>query len=270
MTASTNPSRAAAAGWPWPRWIAHRGAGRLAPENTLAAFRAGAACGYRAFECDVQASAEGVAFLLHDETLERTTNGSGRACDRPWSELSRLDAGSWHGHRYAGEPPATLAAVAAFVLAGGFAIDLELKPAAGSERETGRIVAARAAALWQGQPTPPLLSSFSPEALAAARSEAPALPRALLLDRLGPGWAGRATALGCVAIVAHHRLFDAGLMRTLREYGWRALAYTVDDPAEAARLVALGVDGLITDAVDRFAPAAAETGMAALTSGSPR
>src|SRR5918994_7773758 len=98
--------------WPYPRWIAHRGAGRLAPENTLAAFRVGAQHGYAAFECDVKLSADGVPFLLHDATLDRTTNGRGIAGDRLWAELSRLDAGSWHGRAYAGEPLPTLDAVA--------------------------------------------------------------------------------------------------------------------------------------------------------------
>ena len=83
---------AAATPSPWPLWIAHRGAGRLAPENTLAAFRIGAQHGYSAFECDVKLSADGVPFLLHDATLDRTTNARGAASERPWAELSRLDA----------------------------------------------------------------------------------------------------------------------------------------------------------------------------------
>ncbi len=94
--------------WPYPLWIAHRGAGKLAPENTLAAFRKGAAHGYRMFECDVKLSADGVPFLMHDATLERTTSGRGTGGDRPWAELSMLDAGSWHSRRYAGEPLANL------------------------------------------------------------------------------------------------------------------------------------------------------------------
>ena len=65
--------------WPYPRWIAHRGAGKLAPENTLAAFRLGAEHGFRMFECDAKLSADGVPFLLHDATLERTSNGRGVA-----------------------------------------------------------------------------------------------------------------------------------------------------------------------------------------------
>src|SRR5258708_36563373 len=82
-------------GWPYPFWIAHRGAGKLAPENTLAAFRVGASHGYRAFECDVKLSADGVPFLLHDATLQRTTRERGVASQRPGAALSRLDAGGW-------------------------------------------------------------------------------------------------------------------------------------------------------------------------------
>ena len=90
--------------WPYPRWIAHRGAGRLAPENTLAAFRLGAQHGYRMFECDAKLSSDGVVFLMHDATLERTTNGQGIGGEQPWSALAQLDAGAWHSRQYAGEP----------------------------------------------------------------------------------------------------------------------------------------------------------------------
>ena len=82
--------------WPYPFWIAHRGAGKLAPENTLAAFRLGAAHGWRMAECDVKLSQDGVPFLMHDATLERTTSGYGAAGERPWGQLAQLDAGGWH------------------------------------------------------------------------------------------------------------------------------------------------------------------------------
>jgi glycerophosphoryl diester phosphodiesterase len=241
--------------WPYPRWIAHRGAGKLAPENTLAAFRLGAAHGFRAFECDVKLSADGVPFLLHDATLGRTTNGRGPASALPWAELSRLDAGSWHGRSHAGEPPASLDAVAAFVLANGFALNIELKPSPGQAGATGDVVARHAARRWAGAAVPPLLSSFEPDALAAARAAAPNLPRALLLERLADGWFEQARSLGCVAVVAQYALFDAGVVAQLHDAGLKALAYTVNDPASAQWLIGLGLDGLITDAVDRFAPA---------------
>ncbi|MBV9891056.1 MAG: glycerophosphodiester phosphodiesterase [Rhizobacter sp.] len=244
-----------AAPWPYPRWIAHRGAGKLAPENTLAAFRVGAAHGFRAFECDVKLAADGVPFLLHDTTLERTTSGRGVAAALPWSELSRLDAGGWHGSIWASEPIPSFAAIARFCLRNAFALNVEIKPSPGSERETGRVVAATAAALWTGATTPPLLSSFRLDALDGARDGAAALPRALLLDSLRSGWLDDARALGCVAVVFNHTIVDAALLASVRGAGLRACVYTVNDPGEAHRLAALGIDGIITDAVDRFPPA---------------
>ena len=244
-----------AAPWPYPLWIAHRGAGRLAPENTLAAFRVGAAYGFRAFECDVKLSRDGVPFLLHDATLERTTNGVGAAADLEWSVLARLDAGGWHGRVTAGEPPPSLEAVARWCRANGHALNIEIKPSPGRETETGDAVARTSKDLWRGTSASPLLSSFNPASLAAAQAAAPDLPRALLLDRLGDGWLDDALRLGCIAVVVHHALVDAGVLAALRARALRALAYTVNDPAEVLRLTRLGIDGMITDAVDRFSPA---------------
>jgi len=241
--------------WPYPRWFAHRGAGRLAPENTLAAFREGARHGWRAFECDVKLSADGVPFLLHDATLERTTDGRGLAATLCWSDLSRLDAGGWHSRGFAGEPPASLAAIAAFVRGNGFTLNIEVKPTPGHERETGEVVAEHAVRLWHGAAVPPLLSSFQPAALEGARARAPQLPRALLLDALHDGWLEQARALGCVAVVAMYALLDATVVARVHGAGMRALAYTVNDPSVAAWLTDNGVDAQISDAVDRFSPA---------------
>ena len=240
--------------WPYPFWIAHRGAGKLAPENTLAAFRLGASHGYRAFECDVKLSADGVPFLLHDATLQRTSSGHGVAGKLDWSTLSRLDAGAWHSRGYAGEPLPNLAAIAAFCLRNGHALNIEIKPTPGAETATGQAVALEAARLWSGAAVQPLLSSFEPEALRAAQAAAPALPRALLLDSLRTGWLDEARALGCAGVVTNYAVMDAGVLAQVHAAGMRALVYTVNDPAEVLRLVGLGIDGIITDAVDRFSP----------------
>jgi glycerophosphoryl diester phosphodiesterase len=247
-----------AAHWPYPLWIAHRGAGKLAPENTLAAFRHGADCGYRMFECDVKASADGQLFLMHDATLERTTNGRGPAGALGWAELSRLDAGSWHGRRHAGEPLPTLDAIARYVLRNGFLVDVEIKPTPGTEAATGASVAQRCAELWGASPwpvvAPPLLTSFSPVALQAAQQAEPALPRGLLLDKWRDGWQDAARALDCIAVITHHAMLDAAAIAAIHTDGRKALAYTVNDACEAQRLLAAGIDGLVTDAVDRFSP----------------
>ncbi len=242
--------------WPLPLWVAHRGAGKLAPENTLAAFRLGATFGYRAFECDVKLSADGVPFLLHDATLERTTNGRGTGGLLPWSELTRLDAGGWHSRTHAGEPMPSLEAIARYVQRNAFALNIEIKPTPGRERETGLAVGRACLALWHGSSAPLLFSSFRPDALQGAKETAPNIPRALLIDTAWAGWFDMAQSLGCVAVVSNHQIMDAVLMAQLRSAGMRAACYTVNEEADVQRLLALGVDSIITDAVDRFSPAA--------------
>ncbi|WP_439586625.1 glycerophosphodiester phosphodiesterase [Hydrogenophaga sp.] len=239
----------------YPRWIAHRGAGKLAPENTLAAFRLGATHGYRMYECDAKLSADGVVFLLHDATLERTTNGHGMAGNLAWSALSQLDAGSWHSRAFAGEPLATLESVARHCQAQGHWLNIEIKPTPGMETQTGRAVALEAARLWASDPEhTPFLTSFQPDALQGAREAAPDLPRGLLLDTLWSGWLEAAGQLGCVALVCNHALWDSTTVAQARSAGLKTLAYTVNDDWAAQRLLGLGLDGIITDRVDLFAP----------------
>jgi glycerophosphoryl diester phosphodiesterase len=249
--------------WPYPRWVAHRGAGKLAPENTLAAFRLGASHGYRMFECDVKLSADGVPFLLHDATLQRTTNaiehlGAGNSAvagDHPWGALAQLDAGGWHSRAYAGEPLPSFENIARHCLHNGYFLNIEIKATPGLERQTGEVVAQHAARLWQDAAVPPLLTSFDPEALEGARDAQPDLPRGLLLDALWKGWLETALTLECVAIVCNHALWDKSSVLQARSAGFRTLSYTVNDEWAAQRLIELGTDGIITDRVDLFSPA---------------
>ena len=249
--------------WPYPRWIAHRGAGKLAPENTLAAFRTGAAHGYRMFECDVKLSLEGVPFLLHDDTLARTTNAdealgtglSAVAGEHPWGTLALLDAGSWHSHAFAGEALPTFEAIARYCLQNNFLLNIEIKPTPGIEYHTGQVVASHAARLWHGVATPPLLTSFDVPALEGALQAQPNLPRGLLLEHFWTGWLETALRLDCVAVVCDHTLWDKSSVTQAQSAGLRTLSYTVNEEAEAQRLWDLGTDGIITDRVDLFSPA---------------
>lgn len=248
--------------WPYPRWIAHRGAGKLAPENTLAAFRTGASYGYRMFECDVKLSRDGIPFLLHDDGLTRTTNAmehfgaqaNALAGEHCWSALAQLDAGSWHSRSFSGEPLPSFENIARFCLKNDYFLNIEIKPTPGLQRETGRVVAQYAARLWQNAPVPPLLSSFDPTALAGARQAQPQLPRALLLDTFQQDWLEAARTLDCIAIVCNHALWDSGRVAQAKVAGFRTLSYTVNDEWAAQRLVNLGTDGIITDRIDLFSP----------------
>jgi len=261
--------QSALAAWPYPRWIAHRGAGTLAPENTLAAFRLGASHGYRMFECDVKLSRDGVSFLLHDDTLTRTTQAltpipnpqaSTVAGDYPWHTLAQYDAGSWHSSAYAGEPLATLAQIARFCISNCCFLNIEVKPTTGTERKTGEVVARHTARLWKGVAVPPLLTSFDIAALEGALATQPELPRGLLIhaleDQSWAQWLGQATRLQCQAIVCNYELWNAESVALAKAAGFRLLSYTVNDDAAAAQLQTWGTDGIITDRVNHFVPSA--------------
>jgi glycerophosphoryl diester phosphodiesterase len=232
--------------WPLPFWIAHRGAGKVAPENTLAAFRLGLDSGFRAFECDVQLSLDGTPFLLHDDLLDRTSNGSGLACDLTWATLAALDAGSWHSPAFAGEPLLSLAGLSELAKEHQLQINLELKPSPGQAQRVGAGVAAWLHEHWKA-PTP-LLSSFEPEALQAAAGQG--WPLALLCEAWSDDAIPLAKHLGCVAVVCHHASLSQSAIARLHSAQLRALTYTVNDTSEAQRLIEAGLDGLITDQLD--------------------
>ena len=241
--------------WQYPRYAAHRGAGKLAPENTLAAMRAGYTRDYRMVEFDVRLSGDGVPFLLHDDTLDRTSNGRGRADALTWAELAKLDAGSWHSPEYAGETMPTLAAVARWAIANGVACNIEIKPTPGRERETGAAVAIDALTLWDDAAPPPLLSSFSEAALFAARGAVRELPRVVLYDGIPSDWEERVSSLECVAINVDYRALDEARVADVHLEERRIMTFTPNDLAVVESLLAWGVDCIITDAIDVIRPA---------------
>lgn len=242
------------AGWPYPPLIAHRGGGALAPENTLAAIREGHARGYRMVEFDVMLCRDFVPVLIHDETLERTTDGCGLVCDCSAAQLQALDAGAWFDARFKGEPVPTLAAAAALCRQLGLAANVEIKPAAGHEADTGRIVAAASARLWADVEPPPLLSSFSSIALMEARFAAPQLPRGLLCDDPPADWLGLLRRVDGVSLHCNARHLRRETLAAARAAGVPVLCYTVNDAAEVERLLTMGVAGVFTDRLDRIVP----------------
>lgn len=249
-TGTTTASAARTSNWPYPRVVAHRGGGALAPENTLAAIDMGARLGLKMIEFDAKLSADDVVFLLHDDTVDRTSNGRGAAAGKTYAELAALDAGSWFDGRFSGERMPTLAQVRAQCAALGLAVNIEIKPCTGRERATGRAVADEAERLWRHAPVPPLLSSFSFHALAAARAAQPDLPRGLLFGAVPPDWRAQTEALACVSLHADHRKLDARLVADIKAAGLFMLVYTVNDPQRARTLAQWGVDSICTDRID--------------------
>ena len=245
--------------WPYPSLAAHRGGGWLAPENTLAALRMGWARGYRFAEFDVRLSADGVPYLHHDDSLSRTTGVSQPAGRLRYAEIARLDAGRSFGDAFAGEAPPLLAAVAVWMRERGCAANVEIKidddATPQSATRVGAVIAQACVTLWSGAPVPPLLSSFSIEALRAARDHAPTLPRGLLCGPTLPEhWPMLLEETGACALHADHQSLTADIVAAVHARRIRVLAYTVNDPGRAALLQAWGVDALITDAIDQIHP----------------
>lgn len=241
--------------WPYPRIFAHRGGGSLAPENTLAAIRLGQSLGYRGHEFDVKLSKDAVSILLHDATLERTTTGTGRAADFAWADLVKLDAGAWHSEPFRGERLPTFEEAARLLRSKSTAANVEVKPTPGFERETGTQVARESEAFWKGAAVPPLLSSFSFEALMAAKAAAPGLPRGWLAKELTPEDWGRLEQLEAVSFHTDHKKLDVAAIPRLKERGYRVMVYTVNDVETAKKLFEAGVDGMFTDNLREFAAA---------------
>ena len=238
--------------WPYPRVVAHRGGGRHAPENTLAAVRLGQSLGFRAHEFDVKLTRDDVLVLMHDPTLERTTNGKGRTADLTLAELSKLDSGSWHSERFRGEPIPTFESVAKALLERGTMAHIEIKPTPGFDRATGTAAARATRELWKGAATPPIFSSFSFEALMAAKEAAPEIPRGWLIDQFTDADWDRLKALDATSLHTNHKKFDTALVQPLHAAGYRIMLYTVNEEDRARGLLNAGVDGVFTDELERF------------------
>lgn len=235
----------------YPRIIAHRCGGALAPENTLAGLRLAARLGCRGVEFDAMLAADGVPVVIHDETLERTTSGRGRVAGMDSAGFVRLDAGGRHHPAFAGEPAPTLDEVLRLCATLGLWANVEIKPSAGQEVATGRVVARHAAR----SPGKLLLSSFSVEALQAAAVEAAQLPRALLVEAIPADWQQRLGASGAIALHASARALSDEALQAVRAAGIPLACYTVNRRDDAERLFAQGVSAVFTDRPDLWAAA---------------
>jgi len=234
-----------------PRVIGHRGAAAAAPENTLAGIRKAHAQGAAWVEFDVKLTRDGVPVLMHDDRLERTTDGRGRVRERTLAEIRALDAGGWFDPAFRGEPVPTFEETLALCRELGLGINVEIKPCKGREAETTEAAIAVLRAGWSGEAGPlPLISSFAHDCLAIARELAPAWPRGYLCGSIPRAWAGELACYGCATLHADHRRVRDTSIRALAAAGVPLLLYTVNDPAHARRLLDGGATAIITDAPD--------------------
>jgi glycerophosphoryl diester phosphodiesterase len=219
-----------------PKVTGHRGAAAYAPENTLESFREARRRGAPWVETDVKLTADGVPILMHDESLRRTTGVDRLVAETPRAELP------------AGVPTFE-EAIACFAEL-GLGCNVEIKPCPGREAETAEATVRTLRRCWPGHLPPPLLSSFKDAALAAARAAAPDLPRALLLGRFVEDWRQRAEAVGAAGINTDGARLTAPWSCAVKQAGFALSVYTINDPAVARVLFAMGVDCVISDAPD--------------------
>lgn len=230
--------------------IAHRGASAVAPENTLAAFEKAAQLGADGIELDVRLCADGVPVVIHDASVDATTDGSGRVAGMTLAELKQLDAGSWFGPAFAGERIPTLAETVA-TIGDQLLLNIELKGEGLVDRGLVHAVVDLVEDHWLAERV--LVSSFNPLALRHVQEIAPQILTGMLYTiRARLALARLVSARPYTAMHPHVRTLDEGHRNWIREHNHRIHVWTVDDSSEMRRLVEWGVDGIMTNVPDRL------------------
>jgi glycerophosphoryl diester phosphodiesterase len=232
---------------PTPLVIAHRGASAFAPENTLAAFRLAVEQGAGAVELDAKLSADGQVIVLHDTTLDRTTNGHGPVRNFSVQQLKKLDAGSFFSADFGGEPLPTLEEVFDAVGRSIF-INVELTNYdSPNDRLVEKCVDLVSSFHLEERV---LFSSFHPLNLMRARSLLPEVPVAILALPGRPGWWARSFLIRKIspeAVNPYYSDVSSNFTAHQHQIGRRVNVWTVNDPKDLERMVLIGVDGIITD-----------------------
>lgn len=236
--------------WSYPKVVAHRGAGILAPENTLAAMQCGLEHGFRAVEFDVMLSKDGVPVLMHDPEFGRTVLDVGQVSNTLASDLLKMDAGSWLSPQFKDVNIPSYEEVFLYCQANDIWMNVEIKPAPGFEMETGRVVANITAAMLKKGGALPLFSSFEYDALMSAKKAAPHIPRGFLTDIVEANWVSCMRQLDATSLHTNHQHLTPALAAEIKQAGFGLFCYTVNTKERAHEIREWGVDGFCTDRID--------------------
>jgi glycerophosphoryl diester phosphodiesterase len=228
--------------------IAHRGASGHAPENTLAAFKQAVALGATFIETDLQLTRDARFVAIHDDTVNRTTNGQGAVHDLTLAELRKLDAGSWFGSEFAGERIPTLEEILEFSKKNDVVFYLELKPGGSWGGEHALIGALRESQ----EIARSVVISFDAGVLAAIRKVEPTLMTGLLYDGQIDDPLGKAVEIGARQVAVRGDLVTPWMLGQARRRDLQVVCWTVNHPAHMRMLMSAGVDGIMSDYPDRL------------------
>jgi glycerophosphoryl diester phosphodiesterase len=228
--------------------IAHRGASGHAPENTLAAFKEAVALGATFIETDLQLTRDARFVAIHDDTVNRTTNGQGAVHDLTLAELRKLDAGSWFGSEFAGERIPTLEEILEFSKKNDVVFYLELKPGGSWGGEHALIGALRESQ----EIARSVVISFDAGVLAAIRKVEPTLMTGLLYDGQIDDPLEKAVEIGARQVAVRGDLVTPWMLGQARRRDLQVVCWTVNHPAHMRMLMSAGVDGIMSDYPDRL------------------
>ena len=235
-----------------PRVIGHRGAPKRAPENTLAAFAEAKRLGSPWVELDVQLSRDLVPVVFHDDRLERTSNGEGLLIERDSAYLKQLDVGSWFGPEFKSERLPTFEAVLKLLIELKLGLNIEIKAEDDRGALTSEVGLVPALALWPADRQPPLVTSFSRNALGAAQKVAPNWPRGLVSHHWPADLAEMTAKFGLSTIHVAVESVSKARVAEAKTLGLEVAAYVVDEPKLAHQLWDLGVASLFSDRPDQL------------------
>lgn len=230
--------------------IGHRGLAALAPENTLESFALAYQHGLKSVEFDVILSADGEAFVFHDESLARTTNGHGKIGLVSSDYLKSLDAGSWFSKDYRGARIPTLREALIWLRKHKMTANIEIKPFPGFIHQTVNVVLQELDELWPARKVLPLISSFERDALLLCRKLQPQLPIGYLLDTWYPEEIQFAQSLECLFVNLNHRIASPERIKSLKKQGFGVYVYTVNYQFLVSKCFAFGADGVFSDYPD--------------------
>ncbi|WP_051609121.1 glycerophosphodiester phosphodiesterase family protein [Fodinicurvata fenggangensis] len=236
-----------------PKIIGHRGAAGLAPENTLAGFRKTVETGVRMIELDAKLTSDSHVIVFHDETLERTTDGQGAVAETSYEAIAKLDAGRWFAPEYEGTRVPLLSDTLDYFRENDIAVNVEIKPCPGRERETALKTLEVLAAHWSEDAPLVVISSFQRLCLDLAQEQAPHWPRALLTHHFEDGWKEAVKELKAYSVHGNFAAFGKTRAMDVQLLGAQAAAYTVNDIETTKILFSAGVDSIITDRPDMLA-----------------